>query len=117
MGSRNLPESKAQKNFIRKILSFGFNNYVSLIFWMNHSDYLCGFKGFHTSVAGDIFSKIKSERWVFDVELFYRLKKAGIQVYELPIAWVHKGDSKMTLFDIIKIFFSILSLRRKVGFF
>lgn len=114
VGSRNLKESKAHKDFTRRILSFGFNNYVSFLFGMNFSDYLCGFKGFKTDVARKLFDNLKSKRWIFDAELFCCTKKYGIKVKEIPIRWTHHDDSKMKKTDIIKIFWQLFVLRLRI---
>jgi glycosyltransferase involved in cell wall biosynthesis len=114
VGSRNLKESRAKKDFFRRILSFGFNNYVSFLFGMSFSDYLCGFKGFKTPVARKLFHNLKSERWIFDVELFYRIKKYRFSCKEIAIRWIHQDDSKMKTIDVVKIFFQLLGLRMRV---
>jgi len=114
VGSRNLKASKAKKNFSRRILSWGFNNYISFLFRMSFSDYLCGFKGFKTPIAKKLFYSLKSKRWIFDVELFYKIKKYKLSIAEIPIKWIHQDDSKMKTTDIIKIFFQILMLRLKI---
>lgn len=115
VGSRNLKASQAKKSFSRTILSFGFNNYVNILFGTRFSDYLCGFKGFRTDVAKKLFSNLKSERWIFDVELFHRIKKHRLSHQEIPIKWTHQDDSNMRpIVDTIKIFFQILFLRTRV---
>jgi len=114
VGSRNLRESKAKREFKRSVLSFGFNNYVSFLFGMNFSDYLCGFKGFKISVARRLFANLKSKRWIFDVELFHRIKKYRVSVKEMAILWIHQDDSKMKFVDVLKIFWQLFVLRLKV---
>lgn len=114
VGSRNLKASQAKKDFTRRILSFGFNNYVSILFQTSFSDYLCGFKGFKTDIARKLFHNIKSERWIFDVELFHRIKKHKLSCKEIPIRWTHQDDSNMKMIDVIKIFFQLIGLRMRV---
>ncbi|MBN1645240.1 glycosyltransferase family 2 protein [Candidatus Woesearchaeota archaeon] len=114
VGSRNLKESKVEKDFTRRILSFGFNNYVSILFQTSFSDYLCGFKGFRTDIARKLFSNLKSERWIFDVELFHRIKKHKVSYKEVAIKWTHQNDSNMKTIDVVKIFFQLLFLRFRI---
>jgi dolichyl-phosphate beta-glucosyltransferase len=115
VGSRNLKASQAKKSFSRRILSFGFNTYVSILFGTRFSDYLCGFKAFKTDIAKKLFTSLKSERWIFDVELFHRIKKHKLSCKEVPINWTHQGDSNMRpIVDTIKIFFQILFLRIRI---
>jgi len=115
VGSRNLKASQAKKSFSRRILSFGFNTYVSVLFGTRFSDYLCGFKAFRTETAKKLFHNLKSERWIFDVELFHRIKKHKLSCKEIPIHWTHQDDSNMRpIVDTIKIFLQILGLRTRV---
>ncbi len=114
VGSRNLKASEAHKDFTRRILSFGFNNYVSFLFGLDFSDYLCGFKGFKTSIARKLFDNLKSKRWIFDVELFCRIKKYGVSVKEIPIQWTHCNDSKMKKMDVVRIFWQLFVLRLRI---
>jgi len=115
VGSRNLKASQAKKSFSRRILSFGFNTYVSVLFGTRFSDYLCGFNAFRTETAKKLFHNLKSERWIFDVELFHRIKKHKLSCKEIPIHWTHQDDSNMRpIVDTIKIFFQILGLRTRV---
>jgi len=111
VGTRNVKESKVEKTIYRKILSWGFNTYVSILFFMRFTDYLCGFKGMKKSAATKIFRKLISERWLFDVEMFYRIKKAKLSCFELPITWAEKGDSHLRMKTWITFFFQLIFLR------
>ena len=42
---------------------------------------------------------------VFDVEILYNIKKNRIKCCELPITWIHKEGSNMTLKAIFNMFF------------
>ncbi len=115
VGTRNLKESTVKKSAFRWVLSFGFNNYVNCLFQMKFSDYLCGFKGFKTKFAKELFSNLKSQRWIFDVELFYKAKKLKLKYFELPIVWNEAEESNMTFKAIVKMFFELISLRLRVN--
>lgn len=114
VGTRKTDDASLEKKqpFGRRLASWGFNTLVNVMFLMNHSDYLCGFKGFKRDAAKNIFSDMKSKRWSFDVEVFYRAKKFKYKVAEVPISWKHMEGSKISLArDMPTIFLSLLKLR------
>ncbi|MFH0875144.1 MAG: dolichyl-phosphate beta-glucosyltransferase [archaeon] len=114
IGDREQARSVVKRSFTRKITSFLFNNYSRLLFDTNVIDHLCGFKGFRRKVALSLFKNLKSNRWIFDVEILCKIKKEGYSLYRLPINWIHKGDSKMKFLDPLKIFFDLINLRMKI---
>lgn len=97
-GDRISKQSKIRKTFLRNFFSFGFNFFVSVLFQYSYRDNLCGFKGFKKNIAQDLFYDLKDKRWVFDVELFFKIKKRGYSLYFLPIVWKHVGGSRINLF-------------------
>ncbi len=111
-GDRTSVKSKRKTTFLRKITSFGFNLWVSIIFQYSLRDNLCGFKGFRKNAAKKLFSDLKDRRWVFDVELFYKIKKKKYSLYFLPIKWKHVGDSRVHIVkDSVLWFLRLLTLR------
>ncbi|HME87521.1 MAG TPA: glycosyltransferase [Candidatus Nanoarchaeia archaeon] len=112
VGDRHSARSKVKTTIIRKITSLGFNSLVSLIFQYSYRDNLCGFKGFTRKAANVLFSDLKDRRWVFDVELFFKIKRKYFSLYFLPIKWHHVEGSKISLFkDSIKWFARLVTLR------
>lgn len=65
-------------------------------------DTQCGCKIFTTEISVLLFRKKFISRWLFDVELFYRMiilfgkDRAIEKMYELPLRqWIEKGNSKV----------------------
>ena len=114
VGTRKSKESRVKVPFIRQFTGVTFNLYANLIFNIDINDNLCGFKGFKKKVAKDLFKSLIDERWIFDVEIFYKTRKKNYSLYAMPIKWVHKDQSKMTPFDILKIAVTMLMLRIKL---
>ena len=114
VGDRTSELSKIEQPFIRKFLGVIFNNYVNLLFRVHVKDFLCGFKGFRRNVALNLFCDLKSNRWIFDVEIFYKIRKINYTMYKLPIKWIHKADTKMKKLDPLKMFFEALILRLRL---
>ena len=113
-GSREHKNSKVEASLTRMILGFFFKRLIKLLFEINLSDTQCGFKVFHQSYAKKIFKKIKSHRFSFDVELTILLKKNKIEIIELPLKWIHKSGSKLSIFkDIPRMLFDLLKIKIK----
>ena len=64
----------------------------------NMNDTQCGFKLFKAKVAKDLFSALKSEKMMFDLEIILRAKKKKYKMAEFPVAWKNDQDSKLHLF-------------------
>jgi dolichyl-phosphate beta-glucosyltransferase len=114
VGDRSSAQSVITQPKLRKFLGVIFNKYVDALFRVQITDFLCGFKGFRREAAKELFEGLVSDRWIFDVELFYKAKKNGYLLYKMPIRWVHKEQSKIKPLDPVKMFGQALSLRLKV---
>ena len=100
---------------IRRWLAAEFAQVVSLVFGQRFHDTQCGAKLFRaTPETLAAFSRAFASRWIFDVELFARLKqmlgsdsKAKLceAIYELPLnAWQDVAGSKLKRGDFFKAF-------------
>ncbi|MAG52818.1 MAG: hypothetical protein CMH62_02550 [Nanoarchaeota archaeon] len=115
VGNRNHDESHKETTFFRSSIGKIFNLYARVLFNIPVNDNLCGFKGFKKEIAKSLFNNMLSERWVFDVELFYQIKKNKYSLYFLPIEWEHRDESKINSFEILKILYELLELRMKIN--
>jgi dolichyl-phosphate beta-glucosyltransferase len=111
VGDRGHRESIIRQAKSRKIIGIIFNFYVSILFNSRVRDNLCGFKGFRRRVALELFKNLVDKKWLFDVELFYKIKKRGYSFLNIPIKWEHKTGSKISLFDPFKMLFQLIDLR------
>lgn len=111
VGTRSSKDSVVVQPKKRKSLGMAFNTSASVIFQTGIADSLCGFKGFRREIGKKLFREIVSSGWIFDVELFYRIRKGKYSLYQLPIYWEHREGSKIKPFDIPKMFFQMLVLR------
>jgi len=75
---------------VRKFISFGGSIITRILFFTSITDLQCGFKGFTASAAQTGFKGLKTKGWMFDVEVFKKLKTANIPVIPLEI---EKWDS------------------------
>jgi len=83
-----------------------FNYLVQLLAVRGISDTQCGFKGFRSNVARDLFSRALLYRDVstvvrgplvtgFDVELLFLARHRGYRLAQLPVTWTHVPGSKV----------------------
>ena len=111
-GSRNHSLSKIKTSIARRFLGSLFNFVIYFLFRIKIKDTQCGFKLFNRTYALNVFKKLKSYRFSFDVELVILLKKNKINIRELPIEWVHKEGSKLSIiYDIPKMMIDIIKIK------
>ncbi len=98
------------KESARKIISLTINFIIRKILSMDFKDTQCGAKIFHKDVIDIAFKKKFVTQWIFDVEIFKRmkihfgLKKAKAMLCEQPLKrWIHADGSKLSMKDSIKI--------------
>lgn len=115
VGTRASKESQVKQSLLRKLTGIAFNMYVNFLYKINIKDNLCGFKGFRGSIAKGLFHNLISERWIFDVELFYKIRNHNIDFYELPIRWNHKKNSKISFIDPFIMVFELIYLRVRLA--
>lgn len=111
VGNRKSKESDVKASRLRKLIGIAFNKYANFLFNINIDDTLCGFKGFKRKLGINLFKNLIDKRWIFDVELFYRIRKNRYSLYLMPIKWEHKDKSKMTIKEIMRIAVTMLILR------
>lgn len=96
---------------LRRVYSKTFNLLANFLLGVRFWDTLCGFKGFKRAVGTKLLGPMKCGRWVFDVELFYRIRKENMQFGVLPITWKEMRGSKITMFSWVSILVELVRLR------
>ena len=98
----------------RKLVSFSVNLLIRSILSMGFKDTQCGAKIFHKDVIELLFRELFITKWLFDVELFMRMKKhfklakAKKLICEKPLArWVHEDGSKLSIKDSLKVIYQL----------
>lgn len=84
--SKYHPLSKVETTFFRRVTSKIFVLWVSLVLGKDLGDHQGGLKLFKREVVGKILPKVKSERWLFDLEFLYYAKKSGFSLGKIPIS-------------------------------
>ena len=93
------------------LASITFNKIVNILFNIDIKDTQCGAK----VMKKEVYEKIKKEfvlnGFEFDVELLWRIKKAGFSIKEVPIKWAHDPHSKTMVTNHPNLLYQIIKLR------
>ncbi|MGA2104635.1 MAG: dolichyl-phosphate beta-glucosyltransferase [Methanoregula sp.] len=113
MGSRWIAGSSLliRQGWMRRLESRGFNMVIRLLFGLTFNDTQCGAKVFKKSAVDAVLPLLVSRGFEFDVELIWRLVKAGYRIEEVPIQWQNMGDSRVRKRDMIKMLAGLLRVR------
>ncbi len=111
VGNRRDKKSKIITSKYRKLTQIIFNLFAMILFRSDVDDNLCGFKGFRRKAARDLFRELHDNGWIFDVEIFYKIRKRKYSLKKIPICWTHIGESKIKPFDPLRMFLKLLKLR------
>jgi dolichyl-phosphate beta-glucosyltransferase len=98
LGSRIQPDGSDMRKsqpWYRRMLGKGFHLLASLWVVGPVKDTQCGFKGFTSAAAQDLFSRQQILSIVFDVELIFLARKRGYELAIVPIRWSDKRGSRM----------------------
>lgn len=84
---------------------------------MNFKDTQCGAKVFRKDIINISFKKHFVSKWLFDIEIFlrlkkhYSLKKAKKMICEKPLnRWIHVDGSKLSFTDSLKIILQLFKI-------
>ena len=72
-----------------------FNWLVARLGLRGVADSQCGFKAFGARAAGDLFGRLRTTGFGFDVELLLRAQAAGYRIAEVPVNWADQAGSKV----------------------
>lgn len=88
VASRYMDTSKIvnERPFIRRFISFWCRFLVDQAFHFGVSDTQCGFKLFPAAACHQL-TDYTVNSWLYDVELLYNVKCAGIEIREFPVKW------------------------------
>ena len=80
------------------------------------ADSQCGFKLFRAAVADDLFGRLRTQGFAFDVEILLMAQRAGYRIAEVPVNWTDQPGSKVrVLTDGPRMVAQIVVARLRVG--
>lgn len=93
--------------------------FISNILGIKVYDTQCGAKLFTKEISEQLFEKKFISRWLFDVEIFYRMiiifgrKNSIKKMIEIPLKlWIEKGNSKVKISYGFKIWIDLCKIKR-----
>jgi len=96
----------------RELLGKTYTMLSNWILGLQYSDFTCGFKGFRSGVARDLFSRQQLSNWSFDAEILFLAHLKGYRVSEIPVLWRNDKRTKVRLWrDIVSSFIGLLQIR------
>lgn len=95
----------------RRLMGKGFNLVVQALLLPGLWDTQCGFKLFRGPVARDLFGRLRTDGFAYDVEVLYEARRSGWEVTEVPVRWINSDTtrvravrhSKEMLVDVVRI--------------
>jgi dolichyl-phosphate beta-glucosyltransferase len=97
IGSRALPGSdvRVRQRRPRELMGKTFNLLVRLLVLKGYRDTQCGFKAFRREAAMDLFSRLQTTGFGFDVEVLVLCRELGCRVAEVPVVWSDSPPSRV----------------------
>jgi dolichyl-phosphate beta-glucosyltransferase len=114
IGSRALREAGIAVNArpLRRVIGRSFHALVRLLAVRGYRDTQCGFKLFRSDAAHDLFHRLHTERFAFDVEILVAARVRGHAVREVPVNWTHQPGSRINLVtDSFRMAVDLLRIR------
>lgn len=109
-------EAQVKQNIIRRFVSRSGSLFIRTLLGINIQDTQCGFKLFEKKAAREIFSKLQTKGWGFDVEALLLAKKLSYKIKEVPVKWRDSEGSHLRAGrDSIKTLIEVIHILRTVN--
>jgi len=100
-----------QQGLLRRVESRMFNLFIRILFSLRFLDTQCGAKVFRKAAVDAVLPAMKARGFEFDVELLWRLQRAGFTIKEFPITWKNMGDSRVKSTDMGRMLSGLVRIR------
>jgi glycosyltransferase involved in cell wall biosynthesis len=109
VGSKRHPVSKVMYPIERKILSWGYQQFVRLLFGLNVRDTQVGMKLYRRTVLEDVLPRLVVKQFAFDIEILAVAKYLGYtRIFEAPVELDFTGASSITSYSVWKTILNML---------
>ncbi len=109
IGSKRHPVSKVEYPFLRKVLSFGYQLLVKVLFGLTIRDSQVGLKLYRRIVLEDVLPRLLVKKFAFDIEILAVAHHLGYtRIYEAPVELLFRGGSTITSQSFWKIVSNVL---------
>jgi dolichyl-phosphate beta-glucosyltransferase len=98
IGSRGKRGSQVELSqpVYRVLMGKTFNLIVQALILPGIWDTQCGFKLFRGPVAHDLFARLTTDGFSYDVDVLFRARRAHLRVSEVPVRWINSPESKVS---------------------
>jgi len=79
----------------RRLMGKSFNLLVQGLLLPGVWDTQCGFKLFRGDVARDLFARLRTEGFAYDVEILVLARRSGYKISEVPVRWINSSTSRV----------------------
>ena len=76
----------------RQVISAVFNLCVRVLFGLSWRDTQCGLKGFRREAAMTIVDRLRTRRFLADIEMFIIAGRLGLRIVSIPVNLTHLSD-------------------------
>ncbi len=99
LGDRRHPESAIvrRQTLLRQTMGRIFNFFVQILVYRGIKDTQCGFKMFRAPWTQELFSRVETDGFSFDVELLVWADALGAKVRTHPVEWHNSPESKVRI--------------------
>jgi glycosyltransferase involved in cell wall biosynthesis len=110
IGSKRHPESKVNYPLKRRLISFGGQVLVRVLFRLNITDTQVGLKVFRREVLEEVLPRVLVRRFAFDIELLALTKHYGFRIKEAPVDLNLTFPTAGTLSSVVKTLVDTLAI-------
>jgi len=113
---RKTNENNIKRNNLRHNFGRLYAGFTTLLLSLDVYDTQCGAKIFKSEAAKELFDYPFIDRWLFDVEIFCRIKKKNRHNFSAVIkevnlrTWEEKGHSRIQVLDVLKLPFKTVKI-------
>ena len=99
VGSRALRDQSVARRVRphRQFVGTVFNLIVRTLGVWHVTDTQCGFKLLRGEIAAELFPKVRTDGFGFDVELLLLAQRRGYRIVEVPINWIDQPGSRVSV--------------------
>lgn len=116
IASRELPGAvRIAEPWHRHWMGRGFNWLVRATTLPGIHDTQCGFKMFSAAAAVEIFPRVTTDGWAFDIEALALARHLGLRVREIPVEWHYGAVSRVSpVRDAVGMTRELWAIRRRM---
>lgn len=114
IGSRYLSESNVvvSQPWYRVLIGRLANILIQLFILDGVRDTQCGFKAFQHGAAKEIFSRVKVNRYGFDIEALAIARLLNLSIKEVPVSWYNSPESRIRpVKDAVRTFGELIYIK------